>query len=539
MTFHTGDRYTLTFFTAQSGALSVRLDKADGTSLHLHSLVDPEKEADYFSDLRCWGDRLVLAGSGLGYHLSHILASVRQNTTILLVEYYDELAERTVGSFPEQLRNRVTVITGTTVTWRENVDRFLLGGHYVQIVKHPPSVSAHGDFYRIILKALSRKVPASSVNRSGIIMQGDFFLERELIHAAAENGTNLFPFNYKQHKTTPLYELELQKLLETKRPEMLISVNMLGFDGNGILAEYTQHRGIPVVVWFVDDPRPILLNQQRYLTPNMIACTWEHSYMEFLRKQGFSKVDYLPLATDPHQFCNVAPLIDTVPCGFIGTSMGKSFLDEIALKFLYKEEYCDSVRKIAEKIAVDTMADIDGLIQGESAIFSDLDNANRTWLRSYIIHTASMIKRRKVINRLKTVGVQTFGDADGWKKLCGPEIVTHPDIDYRTEIEGYYRSVTVNINITSCQMPTAVNQRIFDVPVCGSFILTDHQSDLEELFAPNEYVSYRSAEECAEKVSWYLNRSSDRKKVAAAARTHILLEHTYKKRLQKLFRGIL
>ena len=71
------------------------------------------------------------------------------------------------------------------------------------------------------------------------------------------------------------------------------------------------------------------------------------------------------------------------------------------------------------------------------------------------------------------------------EKLPGRRIKTHPDVDYRSEIAQWYRRIKINLNITSCQMPTALNQRVFDVPACGGFILNDNQTDLKELFSPD------------------------------------------------------
>jgi spore maturation protein CgeB len=51
-------------------------------------------------------------------------------------------------------------------------------------------------------------------------------------------------------------------MLQKSKPDLFISVNMLGFDGNGIFTEYTSRFGVPVAIWFVDDPRPILLSQR-------------------------------------------------------------------------------------------------------------------------------------------------------------------------------------------------------------------------------------------------------------------------------------
>lgn len=535
------DPYTLVLFTAQSGALSARLEHDDGSLLHLHSIVAPEKETRYFSDLCFWGDRIVLSGCGLGYHLKRALESVQRGTRVLLVEYYKELAVRCLEQFPANVREQVTLITRETGNTEEMITRFLSSGTYLQVVKHPPSMQAHREFYREILGICSNK---PSVNRpvdSVMLLLGDFFLEKELAAAAEKEQVRTVPFAYKKWSSVTAYESELQQLLQKQHPQAVLSINLLGIDGNGILAEYCQRAGVPLLVWFVDDPRPMLNNRKGWAAENVIAFTWERDYLPWLQNRGFGEVRYLPLATDASQFVPGNATRATVTCGFVGTAMGKSFLSEIARKFIWKPEYAPLAAAVAQHLLSGAKICVDELINDEcdrrSVVLPDDGAHTFTWLRSYIIHTASMLKRKLLVTELLPAGIETFGDPDGWQELIaggGEGIVTHNNIDYRTELAGIYRSIAVNINCTSCQMPTACNQRVFDVPACGGFILNDAQPDLQELFSPHEYVTYASVNECKDKVAFYNKHDDARTTVAAAARQRIINEHTYNHRLHSL-----
>ena len=86
-------------------------------------------------------------------------------------------------------------------------------------------------------------------------------------------------------------------------------------------------------------------------------------------------------------------------------------------------------------------------------------------------------------------------------------------------------------------MKGAVNQRVFDVPVCGGFLLTDHRRQMEDLFEPGrEIVCYREPGEIQDLVRHYLARDDARRAVTEAARKRILAEHTYDLRLASLVR---
>lgn len=535
MVSNIADPYSLTLFTAQSGVLSARLDHSNGTSLHLHSLVAPEREADYYSNQECWGDRLILLGCGLGYHLRHVLATLPENATILIVEYYKELANRTRNVLPEELHSRITVITNNDDNWQAIATSFLIGGRFTQTIKHPASFKAHPEFYEKVTEVLFRKAPQVADVTSVAVMQGDFFVENEMCNAAEKNGCKIIPFQYKNYLTLYEYENHLQRLIQYSAPSVFISINMLGCDASGILGEYSLKAGIPVVIWFVDDPHPILLNQKKCITPNMIACTWERAYIPWLKKQGFTTVHYLPLATDPVFFGACATVDPQVNFGFVGSAMGREFLDGIAEKFLWKLHYQYLAEHVADLLLKEPNAEpLNLLFEVDAGLKQDISEQNLVWLRSYCIHTASMLKRKRTISRLLPFDVQTFGDPDGWRQLFGDALKTNPDFDYRTGICDHYRKSSININITSCQMPTAVNQRVFDAPMSGSFILNDAQNDLEVLFSSGEYVSYASLDELAEKGAYYLRNESERNTVVLAAREQIMRKHTYAHRFIEL-----
>jgi len=108
-------------------------------------------------------------------------------------------------------------------------------------------------------------------------------------------------------------------------------------------------------------------------------------------------------------------------------------------------------------------------------------------------------------------------------------------VDYHTELAAYYRDCPVNLNTTSVQMATTVNQRVFDCPAAGGFLLTDRQAHLQELFdVEREVVTYGTLDEARETLAWFRGRPAARKEIVARAQKRILGEHTYRHRLETL-----
>jgi spore maturation protein CgeB len=532
--------YTVEFFNAQSGYLSARLYDLSNNALHVHSLVKPEMEASYVQDLEIWGDSIVLAGTGIGYHLYGILDRIRDKK-VLLLEYFDEFADLCCREVVKDIAT-LSVITSTSSDFKTTIREFTRGRGTIQIIRHPVSFRANRQFYDYVLKLIFAEGDAVQKNGRILLFNGTFFLQQELVDACEKIQCKASVIRTDQINGFTQYESEINRVIQQDHPELILSVNMLGVDSEGICFDYARRFGIPVAVWFVDDPSPILLQYENYIDANVHAFCWERSYLEILKKKRFGSVTWLPLATDPDIFTLCESSGKKTELGFVGSAMGGEFLETLKSKFMWRQELEILVREAARRMLIGKESDVDKVIR---TLCADLglqypynDIRNETWFTSYIIHTASMMKRRNLIEQLLPYGIELFGDPDGWRLLLGDDISVHPNIDYRTGLASVYRSITITINSTSCQMHTAVNQRVFDIPACGGFVITDNQSDIYELFDKNETVVYSSIGELREQINYYSTHESDRKLIIEKARTRILNEHTVSKRLGTIINSV-
>jgi spore maturation protein CgeB len=89
-------------------------------------------------------------------------------------------------------------------------------------------------------------------------------------------------------------------------------------------------------------------------------------------------------------------------------------------------------------------------------------------------------------------------------------------------------------------MGSAVNQRVFDVPGSGGFILTDAQPDaLEHFEHEKEIVTYKSEDELKDKAAYYLLNDKPRLAIIEAGHRKVLAKHTYNHRLKELITHML
>ena len=84
-------------------------------------------------------------------------------------------------------------------------------------------------------------------------------------------------------------------------------------------------------------------------------------------------------------------------------------------------------------------------------------------------------------------------------------------------------------------MKGAVNQRVFDVPSCSQFLLTDYAEQLEDLFVVGkEVVCYRNVDEIEDLVSYYSRHDEQRRKIASNGYKRVIKDHTYVARINDM-----
>jgi len=80
----------------------------------------------------------------------------------------------------------------------------------------------------------------------------------------------------------------------------------------------------------------------------------------------------------------------------------------------------------------------------------------------------------------------------------------------------------------------ANNMRLFEATGCGALLITDYKDNLNDLFEiGKEIVAYRSPEECAALVRYYLAHPEEGEAIARAGQARTLRDHTYGTRMEQ------
>ena len=366
-----------------------------------------------------------------------------------------------------------------------------------------------------------------------LILESNYWLDHACIRAAENMGWALSRTPVVMQGAMP--RAMIGEFLETVlafRPDFVLSINCSGMDEEGLFARFFADLRLPYVTWFVDDPRTILMDRCVYGSEYAVALSWDATYEDYLRGVQFAVVHTLPLAVDPSLF-NAEPA-DTwdIPPSFVGNSMA----DFAAREWAWLQERPDLARAIrdafdAGRVTRERFAKgINTLL--DPAFASALDPHERRHAELYFFIEGTRRLRWEIISRLVPEGLVVRGD-EGWRELGA---AWGPYVNYSRELLEYYRRCEVNLNITSIQMPTTVNQRVFDCPAAGGFLITDAQAALVDLFDQDEVVCYHTAEECADLIAFYRKYPQLRTQIARKARDRILKEHTYAHRLRRIAR---
>ena len=533
-----GQTARLCFGPKGSPALSIISQEKE---IRLTSAINPEGEdralVEKFLKESPSPKGVLVMGFGLGYHLEQLFQLLDKDTPIWVLESRPELLACAMmtrdlhhifkrpnfrlflGPFPKNISAEIAVHDFKTL-WRPSCLRLFFSEYPKPLVEN-------------------KFLPAKGLRL--LIFQSGYFLNREVFNAAQSLGLEVDSWNFEAGAlaSEKIFQELLQKI-KTFRPQMILTINHLGFDQEGLLADILQRLHIPVASWFVDSPFFVLGENKCHQSPGLSVFSWDRDYIEPLKEIGFERVHFLPLATCPKFF--QPPVLEEAPeyqYSFVGDS-----LHQASLKFLGRLDLSVDALKEVDLAARKFLAN-NLLLPGKEEmkmllkhLGGSVNDASLMDFSALVTWRASRLWRQMILEPLAATGhLALAGDPHWGAVFKAPQVRMLAGPDYYGGLARLYQRSAINLNITSAQMKTGLNQRVFDVPAAGAFLLTDDRAQLAEVFQPGqEVICYQSPEEAKELARWYAARPQARQKIIAAARYRLSREHHYSQRLQSLIR---
>jgi spore maturation protein CgeB len=140
--------------------------------------------------------------------------------------------------------------------------------------------------------------------------------------------------------------------------------------------------------------------------------------------------------------------------------------------------------------------------------------------------------REKIVTSLRRAGIRVTAYGAGWE---GGRLETN-------EVPRLFAQAKIVLGIGTighCEDFYALKMRDFDGPMSGSLYLTHDNPDLRLVYkVGDELATYRSINDCIEKVQWFLNHDYERERIAQAGRARASSGHTWNKRFDDLFAAL-
>lgn len=195
---------------------------------------------------------------------------------------------------------------------------------------------------------------------------------------------------------------------------------------------------------------------------------------------------------------------------------------------------------------------IENLVHDPYVLTSLGSDANKNPLATQQFLMAGLNKfsspmRGQLISTIKNHRIDIFGGDLSYGRIKDPLLVLQQNnVHYQPATHNYqdacriYQSSRINLNISSLQFDTAVNNRFFDVILAGGFILTDKRNDLYDINSCISEIVFTTPEELNEKISYYSDPRNN--KTYNEIKNEIYLEvksnNNYQLEIEKILKNI-
>ncbi len=415
---------------------------------------------------------------------------------------------------------------------------------YYQFLRDRTLASAKFDFWG---KARKKRF-AGPIPRI-LLITSRYFLIGEVAEAADRLGihTRLLSLRDDEMASTDFVEKMLQEVLEFE-PDMVLTLNHLGVDKEGVLTNLLEKLELPLASWFVDNPHLVLHLYKGLASPWVCLFTWDKDNIEPLKNQGFPHVWHLPLGTAPTRFkpqTVSVPAAWHAPISFVGNSMYYKVGQRMKKGRFAKPlllQYKTLARDFAQSPETRMPVFLENHPTGGPLYASLADTESRLAFETMLTWEATRLYRLQCVQGMLEGGQNNHcipllvGD-EGWHVALRKEKRPFrwlPPLAYYDELPLFYPFSAINFNATSMQMKGAVNQRVFDVPAAGAFLLTDARAQMPELFEPHEMATYSEPAEIPELITRFTQYPREREAFIQSGRKRVLACHTWEHRLDSL-----
>jgi len=302
-------------------------------------------------------------------------------------------------------------------------------------------------------------------------------------------------------KSTPRREPMTESMLENaflkEKADFVFSFNYFP-----IVSTVCNKIDLTYVSWVYDSPHVTLYSYTIIQPCNRVFVFDRAEYLKF-HNQGINTVHYLPLAANPDR---IDALLKSKETDF------KSDISFIGSLYSEKHNVLANLKPAA-----------DGVETAE-------------WLKTEYVDNRELTScdRISLINKACLHGdTCLFTGSD--TSVINPRVKKLGRVDYYDEAPFIYKNSRINLCPTLRSIHTGIPLRVFDILASGGLLLMNHQSDMDEFFAPGEdYYLYEDPDDFERKLDYIL--SKDNSGMCRNALEKIRELHTYEVRVREMLK---
>lgn len=327
----------------------------------------------------------------------------------------------------------------------------------------------------------------------------------------------------------------LSKRISSHKIDYFVSINCYPH-----LLELCEKLSIPYISWIVDTPWTHLYTQNAK-SPNHHIFYIDSSEAEKLKKKGYPKVHYLPLAGSP--FKNPPEKNPGNDISFVGyTGKHNEFnlwnlekilpqQDLMDIWSLFKKQAKKPFQNLLKGSIPPRLSQRVGSCIAPEVIFQTPEE-KLTLTLSKKYHE---LERRMLLQSLTAKwSCRVYGD-ENWKQLENKNLHYMGLVQNRQDLSSIFRSSKINLNHSRIYAESGLPLRVFEVLSSGGFLLSNDKEDLSQLFTPGkDLVIFRDLTDLHEILSYYLHHEEERYQIARQGYESIRKRHNYKHRAQEM-----
>ncbi len=291
------------------------------------------------------------------------------------------------------------------------------------------------------------------------------------------------------------------------------------------VAEACHRLNIKYISWVYDSPQMALFRKEAEYETNYIFM-FDKAGMDYVLGHHRINIYHLPLASNTTEasLVNITDEdIQKYRCevSFVGSLYNKDYLYN---GYIPTELSKELEQKLSDKVGRYSCLDHYEAILGNETVdklctYMDMSGTKENGITAgfladqlFAIPIIARNERIMYINRAsERYDTRLYTREENVKEI---KAEVFPPVNPEDEMYKAFYSSKINLNITHRGIISGIPQRVFDVMAVGGFVLSNYQSEIEELFEIGKEIEvFSDIKEFDEKIEYYLTHENERVKI--------------------------